>query len=165
MKYVVIVAPGRSGSTLLQGVLNSIPGWCVRGENQNVTLPLYRAERLLLMAKRAAGGRTDSTHSFFGAEEFQAERFVGDLRRALLNQLIGDQPTPRAIGFKEIRWFEENLLSDNLWSYLQFLERLLPDVMFLALRRDTDDILKSAWWAHSDQDRSRLMIERSVRAP
>ena len=34
LDYVFVMTYGRSGSTLLMGILNSIPGWLLRGENR-----------------------------------------------------------------------------------------------------------------------------------
>jgi hypothetical protein len=48
--YVFIVTYGRSGSTLLQGVLNSIPGYLVRGENRQA----LRHLRALMQITRTA---------------------------------------------------------------------------------------------------------------
>jgi hypothetical protein len=33
---IFVVTYGRSGSTLLQGVLNGIPGFLIRGENKDI---------------------------------------------------------------------------------------------------------------------------------
>ena len=35
MDHVFVMTYGRSGSTLLMGILNSIPGWLLRGENRH----------------------------------------------------------------------------------------------------------------------------------
>ena len=47
MKFdsVLIVTYGRSGSTLLQGILNSIEGCLIRGENDNFCFALYQAHQ------------------------------------------------------------------------------------------------------------------------
>ena len=41
--FVFVVTYGRSGSTLLQNVLNTIPGYCIRGENANTLAHLAKA--------------------------------------------------------------------------------------------------------------------------
>lgn len=40
--YLFVVTYGRSGSTLVQGLLNSIPGYLIRGENRGVLYRLYQ---------------------------------------------------------------------------------------------------------------------------
>ena len=42
-RYVFVVTYGRSGSTLVQGLLNAFPRVLVRGENDLYLLDLYRA--------------------------------------------------------------------------------------------------------------------------
>jgi hypothetical protein len=42
-----VVTYGRSGSTLLQGLLNSIPRYCIRGENYNAMFYMFRAYQQL----------------------------------------------------------------------------------------------------------------------
>src|SRR3954464_1127587 len=41
--FVFVVTYGRSGSTLVQGLLNALPGTLVRGENNFYILPLFQA--------------------------------------------------------------------------------------------------------------------------
>ena len=41
-QHVLIITYGRSGSTLLQGLLNSIDGCIVRGENYDACKGLFR---------------------------------------------------------------------------------------------------------------------------
>ena len=42
-KTVFVVTYGRSGSTVLQNMLNALPGHILRGENANLLAPLVRA--------------------------------------------------------------------------------------------------------------------------
>lgn len=44
--YVFIITYGRSGSTLTQNLLNSLPGYCIRGENSNLLYFLSKAADL-----------------------------------------------------------------------------------------------------------------------
>ncbi|MGH3306736.1 MAG: hypothetical protein ACRDOX_03520, partial [Nocardioides sp.] len=43
--YLFVMTYGRSGSTLLQGILNSIPGYLIRGENRQVLIHVHRFHR------------------------------------------------------------------------------------------------------------------------
>ena len=43
--YVFVMTYGRSGSTLLMGLLNTIPGYLVRGENDDALRYLYDFHR------------------------------------------------------------------------------------------------------------------------
>ena len=50
--YIFIVTYGRSGSTLLQGILNSIPGYLVRGENRQALRHLYAFHTAAVQERR-----------------------------------------------------------------------------------------------------------------
>src|SRR6266542_2209527 len=87
---VLIITYGRSGSTLLQGLLNSIEGCLVRGENYNFCYGLYRSYRSLRATHHRYGGRNRSSspaHPWFGAELLSETRFLDDARRLVENQL------------------------------------------------------------------------------
>ena len=43
--HVFVMTYGRSGSTLLMGLLNSIPGYLIRGENRHAMRHLYDFHR------------------------------------------------------------------------------------------------------------------------
>ena len=49
---ILIITYGRSGSTLLQGILNSISGVLVRGENANMCYHVFYAYQAILEAKK-----------------------------------------------------------------------------------------------------------------
>src|SRR6056297_391020 len=53
-KSVFVVTYGRSGSTLVQNLLNGLPGACVRGENENLLAPLVRAWDIVRHSKQRA---------------------------------------------------------------------------------------------------------------
>ena len=62
LQYLFVVTYGRSGSTLLQGILNSVPGVTVRGENGGLLLDLYRMHTTATghrerLRERATAGR------------------------------------------------------------------------------------------------------------
>ena len=51
LDHVFVMTYGRSGSTLLMGILNSIPGWLLRGENRHAMRHLYDFHRSGLTEK------------------------------------------------------------------------------------------------------------------
>lgn len=50
--HILIITYGRSGSTLIQGILNAIPGVRVFGENGNVFFDLYKTFKKLSYLKK-----------------------------------------------------------------------------------------------------------------
>ncbi|MGB1076285.1 MAG: hypothetical protein ACPGYK_08860 [Flavobacteriales bacterium] len=147
--HIVIVSYGRTGSTLLQGLLNSINGVLVRGENNDLFAHFWEAQKSLVMES----GEYSSffpNHPWFGRVLFDEPRWWEDLRRLARNYLLADQQDNlniKCLGFKEIRFKGRR---DELEGYLQFLEQLLPGCCFLFNTRDHEEVLKSAFYKNAD---------------
>ena len=156
---VLIVTCGRSGSTLLQGLLNGIEGYLVKGENHGFLHGLYMAHLSLSLTKRFATQATAlPTHSWFGAGDLDPDQFLQQARTLALSTLFpeaGTNPNITRFGFKEIRYFalfKQNSKESEkvLTHYLDFLHELLGGVRFIMLRRNPADISNSSWWKNSD---------------
>ena len=76
LDFVFVVTYGRSGSTLLMGLLNSIPGFLIRGENWDALHHLFRFHQTLEDGSRRwePARLRQRTHPFFGAGDFPVER-------------------------------------------------------------------------------------------
>lgn len=135
---VFIVTYGRSGSTLLQGVLNSIPGYLVRGENNNLLGRLLAIHKGLTAHHR--DGPTWPENAWYGSEFFTSDIIAPALRSTLETILFGDVPrdTVRTFGFKEIRYGLE-----NIDAKLDFLRTLYPDSAVIFNTRNADDVARS----------------------
>ena len=67
-RHLFVITYGRSGSTLLQGLLNSIDGMLIRGENNNVVVNLFQAHAALSLTKKKFIKDTRApTAAWFGA--------------------------------------------------------------------------------------------------
>jgi len=148
---VFIVTYGRSGSTLLQGLLNTIDGVLVRGENGNFIFNLFEAYEALSNAMRPRQkNRKDSTHPWFGIDEINEDTFINNLRQTVLRTLLSDHSGDgniTCIGFKEIRY---PAIGEKLKPYLDFLSILFPKSAFIFLTRDLDQVALSSWWGKED---------------
>ena len=146
--FVVVLAMGRSGSTLLQGVLNTFPNFLIRGENNLFIAHLYRTYNDLVIARNFASTATTPAHPWFGCEELDAEMFILDCARIIARQLVGHRGGRKfdAIGFKEIRWSFSEITGSAPWHFLQFIEQVFPRAKFILLTRDVDEIMQSGWW-------------------
>lgn len=159
MKHVVIVAHGRSGSTLLGGILNAIDGWHIKGENHNFAWHLYQSEQSLAAARKAAGDKSGlPTSVWHGIERVDADVFRQRIAGLLKVTLAENAPvTPlRCCGFKEIRFFEifgHDPTGETLRAYLKFLGECLAPCKFVLLTRDPEATSRSAWWKNSDHDK------------
>ena len=161
---VLIVTYGRSGSTLLQGLLNSIDNCLIRGENNNFCYGLFNAYEALLKAKEddfKKGQNSLKVKSpWFGAAFFDENRFIKDARKLVFNQLNPDKLKLSCIGFKEIRYANKEIDSIRLHEYLNFLEKLFPNPAFIFLTRDHDQVLNSGWWKTMNKEKNKAVLEK-----
>lgn len=146
LEYLFIVTYGRSGSTLLQGILNAIPGYLIRGENLAMPYRLYRYHQASVTMRRnlARPNRLPTTHPFFGIDGYPDELAFRDLRTLMLDTILRPEPTTRVVGFKEIRWNQKDVL-----SYVRFLAEVFPRARFLLNTRNHTSVSQSKWWAKS----------------
>ncbi len=151
--YLFVLTYGRSGSTLLAGVLNSIPGYLIRGENHDALHHLYRFHTTLLSESTRAPRPTlrRRTHPFFGIGDFPEQKSLRGIRRLVLDTVLRPKEDTRVTGFKEIRWYH-----DDLEEYVAWLREVFPGARFLLNTRDLDAVAASAWWAKQEGSREHL---------
>lgn len=142
MQYIVICTLGRSGSTLLQGILNAFEGCCVRGENNNFLLGIYEAYRSLKIANKIGSNALLPTHPWYGGNHLNPDKFLRDFVKIFNEQLAIPDGT-RIAGFKEIRWLPSHLRKYSLTEYIYFLHDLLKNVKFVLLTRNSEDVYNS----------------------
>jgi hypothetical protein len=85
--YVFIFTYGRSGSTLLMGLLNSLPHYCIRGENNNLLYRLYWSSEALnsALASPSAKNAAKPTNPWFGLDSTNPARFNERLIEAFVD--------------------------------------------------------------------------------
>ena len=145
--YAFIVTYGRSGSTLLLGVLDSTPGWLIRGENAGAVYQLYRHFKEITdrPQSRRRDEPFDSTHPWFGLDQYPRKLALAEIRQLIHDTLLRPEPDTRVTGFKEIRWQQPDLV-----DYLRFLQRLFPQAKFVFNTRNHDDVVQSKWWTKGE---------------
>lgn len=151
--YLFVVTYGRSGSTLVAGLLNAIPGYLIRGENQDALHHLFRYHRTLETTRATQLDRYSTaalrrrTHPFFGIAGFSGERSLTSIRRLALDTVLRPKPETRVTGFKEIRWYAE-----DMEEYVAWLGVVFPGARFVVNTRNHADVLRSKWWAKGDPE-------------
>lgn len=150
--YLFVMTYGRSGSTLLQGILDSIPGYLIRGENRQVLLHVYRfhqaAVKQRAVHRRSQRKRDEPvgglapTKAWYGMDNFAVRASLRDARRLALDTLLRPEPDTRVTGFKEIRW-----TSDDVAGYVAWLRKVFPGARFVVNTRDLHAVSRSKWWA------------------
>lgn len=145
--YVFVMTYGRSGSTLLMGILNSIPGWLLRGENRHAMRHLYDFHRsgLTERARVDAARASQPTHPWFGIEGFPEQASLDHIRALAEATLLRPEADTRVTGYKEIRWYDEDLA-----DYLDFLRRVFPGARFVLNTRNLEDVAASNYWTHKE---------------
>jgi hypothetical protein len=150
--YLFVVTYGRSGSTLLQGILNAIPGYEIRGENRQMLRHLHEFHRTGAAEKREqrrqerkndrpVGGSTP-VRPFYGMDNFKVKASLEDCRRLALDTVLRPGRATRVTGFKEIRWDDE-----GVEQYVGWLRKVFPGARFLLNTRDLAAVSQSKWWA------------------
>ncbi len=163
LSYVFVMTYGRSGSTLLMGLLNTLPGYLIRGENDDVMKHLYDFHRTCV--ERSTFWPVEWTrmksNPFFGIGDYPVAASIAGARRFALDTLLRPKPDTRVSGFKEIRWWRH----DDLDAYVGWLREVFPGARFLVNTRDHADVLKSKWWAKGGDKSEHLAdIERRLLA-
>ena len=160
-RSILVVTYGRSGSTLLQGVLNALPNVLIRGENHDFCWGLYQAWKSLVQTKTNFGQDASraSKSAWFGAAEVNPDGFLVQAR-AMLRAQLGVAQDDVCWGFKEIRYINH---LDHLQDYLDFLSRLLPEVAIVFNSRSHEAVVDSAFWKKHDPVALRKTLQQADR--
>ena len=148
--WLFVVTYGRSGSTVLQHLLNTIPGYCIRGENAGA---LNHICRLVadLEAQEMVGPRpgpqnpiTAAPHGpWYGASEIDTRRLARHLLDVFCKEILHLPPDLRVGGFKEIRYNED---LEFLPIQLDLMRRHFPRARLVFLTRAPEEVARSGWW-------------------
>ncbi len=165
---VFLVTHGRTGSTLLQGILSEVFGIRFYGENGGFLQKAFKTYQALSQAPSKVGKPENDTvtQPWFGATRFQDAAIVPRFRQFIDDILFG---IPMAgadaadrsdyAGFKEIRHIFTRI---DLGEYLSFVRTIYPECKFIFLTRDIEQVLNSGWWARNDPAKARTEIEDFV---
>ena len=157
--HVFVVTYGRSGSTLVQTLLQSIDGYFIRGENANVLWPLFQATQRIAEARHDHGYREiESKGPWFGINEVDPEAFARGLVDVFVKEVLRPPADARVIGFKEIRFHEAE---DDFDAYLSFIAQHFAPARFIFNMRGWQDVAKSGWWKNCDEEMVQSLVEKS----
>lgn len=153
LDYVFVMTYGRSGSTLLLGILNSIDGWLLRGENRHALRHFYDFHRSCVAERDRVDPEKASTsvHPWFGIQDFDEQVSLAGIRRLVSDTLLRPEPGTTVSGYKEIRWYDEDLA-----EYVHFLRQVFPGARFVINTRDHAEVQESAFWRHEEDAAARL---------
>ena len=161
--FVVIVTYGRSGSTLLQNMLNSIPGYQIRGENNDALSHLAQSWWAIESAQqlrglRKIGAETDQTHPWYGGEKIDPRQVGYRLASGFVDTILKPDAGVRVAGFKEIRFHWHPQFFPQ---YMNFIHTFFPRARFIINTRDHDAVAKSGWWSSQDPKAVKVILEKA----
>ncbi|MCB8839393.1 sulfotransferase [Aurantimonas sp. VKM B-3413] len=157
-KFVVIVTYGRSGSTLLQTILQSLPGAFIRGENNNLLYPLFRAWKRAYGTRYNQGPEAIPAHGpWYGADEIVPRRFGEKLAAAFIDDILTPPPGVRILGFKEIRFHDAE--EGEMPQFLDFIRSFFAPCKLVFNTRRSSDVARSAWWKDMEMEEILAMVE------
>ena len=158
LQFLFVLGVGRSGTTILQHVLNTIPGFCIRGENGGAIWPLVETYGRVKKNRTGDGkwARSWSGDPWFGFNEVSLDGLASSLRETFVSQILNPPPSTRCTGFKEIRFPIVNLAEK-----VDLVRELFPRARFILNFRSLESTTKSGWWPNSGQ--SRRVVSRQLR--
>lgn len=146
--HCFIIAYGRSGSTLLQGVLNAVDGYLIRGENGGILHQMFRLARTAERAKAAFGPiAAEPSMPWYGIDLVERGPLLEDLRALFVRNFIRPGPGHRCVGCKEIRYGPGSV--KDLGELVDFIDEAFPKSCFLFNARKLDNVAASGWWKRS----------------
>ena len=104
-RFIFIITYARSGSTLLQKIIASIPGCHFNGENCDALGGLYASFRSASFAKDDQGKepRTSGGDPWRGAHLINPQRYNRRLASVFVDEILQPSASAWLIGFKEVR--------------------------------------------------------------
>ncbi len=157
MKFVFVVTYGRSGSTVLQTILQSIPGYHISGENSNCLFGLYKSVSMAKVA-RFEHGRNDhaSSYPWFGADKIDPDRYAEKLTQVFTEEIIQPPVGTRVAGFKEIRF--HSVGAEHFEDFLNFIHQYFASCKFVFNTRGWRELVRSGWWKNQRPERVEEII-------
>ena len=160
-RNIFIVTYGRSGSTLLQRMIQTIPGCTIRGENNNVMETIWRSATRIRKTRADWGKSAQPELSpWHGADLVRPHVFAAGMVDSMVNSVLMPPKDARYFGFKEIRYVR---LGNELPKLLDFMRTHFKDAFFVFNTRSADDVMKSRWWKNKEPQHVRTMVETSDR--
>lgn len=155
--YVFIVTYGRSGSTVLQTLLQSIPGYYIAGENNNCLSAIFQAVELASVARHQHGKNDhDPLNPWFGANMIEPNRFASKLVDVFVDEIIQPPADARVVGFKEIRFHKAG--PEKFEDFLNFMHQHFNGCKFVFNTRGWREIVRSGWWKNQRPERVEEII-------
>lgn len=162
-RHLFVLTYGRSGSTLVQGLLNAMPGVLVRGENDFFVLPLFRSWQTLRQVRNKqhqVAAEKGVTSAFYGLDETDPRAYAAQAGELVRQQLLGAvaPDTVDVLGFKEVQW--HRVRPKEAGALFDFFDLAFPDARYVVHRRDHAAVATSGFWKRREQAEVQQSLER-----
>lgn len=145
--YIFIVTYARSGSTLLQSLINSAPGVQIRGENNNTLFHLFRAFQSSKDTKQRGEHNQQLAPDtpWYGAGSLKPNQLAKNVVNTFVRTILSPDAGIHTTGFKEIRYVPYFMDKQTFEAYMNFLLREFPNSRIVFNSRDFADVARSGW--------------------
>ena len=154
-KFILICSTGRSGSTTLQRIINTIPNSNITGENFGAINNLLECYRSLKNTQNIPKNKNDEFLTYEECEKakilpcwyncYDINIIKKNIQDMIINILDNKQEN-RVIGFKEIRYFDKLHLLDS------FVELFPNTKIILNYRENIKSQCESGWWDEESEE-------------
>lgn len=145
-RYIFVLTYARSGSTLLQSLLNSVDNVQIRGENNNVLYHIFKSIDGVERAKSEHGPSSKAPDTpWYGANVLTPLGFKERMMNVFVSGVLKPSETAEVIGFKEIRHIPHFMNDTDFREYCDFLLDSFPDSRIVFNSRNAEDVSRSAW--------------------
>jgi len=153
-KFILICSTGRTGSTTLQRIINTIPNTNIYGENDNTILHLLEfcnsLDNLNIINKEY-NFFTNNNLKPCWYNNFDKEILINQIKQMIINFLDKDNVF-KTIGFKEIRYNEINI------DMLKIFFKLFPNTkIILNYRNDVEKQAISSWFKDESNSKEKII--------
>ena len=150
-EHLVIVSYPRSGSTVIQRVLNRAEGTLIKGETIGAINHLAEFVHLIEDVRRDVAPlveipSADDRNPMYGYGDFNIDVVLDNLRNAFTHGVLGMPEGIFRLGWKENFISPINLGHRKATQTLQFIQRLLPNTKFVFNVRSPEVTATSAVW-------------------
>jgi hypothetical protein len=147
--FVFIVTYGRSGSTVMQSVLQAMDGYFIRGENNNALAPIFDFYQALVQAQTKNTKPNPPPHGpWYGIDEVDVDAVIQKTVELFIKDVLNVPKGTKRAGFKEIRFHDVGI--EKFPRFLDFIIKFFPNTRFVFNKRGADGVSKSGWWRDVD---------------
>ena len=137
-EHAFVITYRHAGGTLVQELLNSAEGVCIRGENGGILAQLAQVATGLERSQQLTASAEGPGSPWFGASGVHATSYIDRLYSGFRDQVLRPPPGTRILGFAETR----HLMSDpQFTAYCDNLRERFPRALLIFNTRDNEDVV------------------------